>query len=78
MASTSSVTYKHGDRSCVAGGPGGVSCTNTQLTPGISMHIFPSAKKEDAKRRQEWVKFVRTHRPGFTPSASSVLYSKHF
>ena len=77
MAITSRIKVKHGRRSCVAGGPGGVSCTNTRYTQGISLHVFPSDEK-DHKRRQEWIKFVRKHRPQFVPPASSVLCSAHF
>ena len=77
MATTSGIKVKHGGRSCVAGGPGGVSCTNTQYTQGISLHVFLSDEK-DQKRRQEWIRFVRKHRPQFVPSASSVLCSAHF
>ena len=77
MASASRIKTKHRGRSCVAGGPGGVSCTNTQYTQGISVHVFPSAEK-DHKKRQEWIRFVRKHRPNFVPSASSVLCSEHF
>lgn len=78
MASTSGgSSKKHGGNCCVAGGPGRVSCTNTQYTPGISLHIFPSEQR-DGKRRQEWIKFVRKHRPSFTPTARSVLCSTHF
>ena len=28
-------------KSCAAGGPGQISCTNNSYSPGISMHIFP-------------------------------------
>ena len=41
-------------KSCVAGTPNGISCTNTSCTTGISMHRFP---KNDIVRRK-WVKFV--------------------
>ena len=78
MASASSGSSQTSrGRACVAGGPGHVSCTNTQYTPGVSMHLFPNQEK-DAKRRHEWVKFVRKHRPGFNASASSELCSIHF
>ena len=61
-------------KSCAAGGPGLVSCTNTNATPGVSMHQFPS---DEATRRQ-WVKFVHKHRPDFKPTNSSYLCSVHF
>jgi len=59
---------------CVAGGPGVVSCTNSSLTPGISMHLFPSNKGF----RRIWMKFVQKQQPGFKPTKSSVLCSVHF
>ena len=59
---------------CVAGGPGNISCNNTSLTEGISMHTFPS---NDIVKRK-WTKFVRKHRPEFKPSQTSVLCSVHF
>ena len=36
---------KHGGKYCVAGGPGGISCTNRQYTEGVSIHNFPDPKK---------------------------------
>ena len=61
---------------CVAGGPENVSCTNSSLTPGVSMHKFPS---HEATRRK-WVQFVKKHRPHDfkKASTSSVLCSVHF
>ena len=59
---------------CVAGSPGVVSCTNSSLTPGISMRLFPS----NEGLRQIWTKFVQKHRPGFKPTKTSVLCSVHF
>lgn len=74
---TNSTARKRGGRYCVAGGPSGASCKNNQHTDGISMHKFPD--KEKMKNvHQKWVNFVRRHRPGFTPSQSSVLCSIHF
>ena len=67
----------HGGKFCVAGGSHQASCTNSQFTKDISMHNFPSEDK-DPKRRVEWVRFVRKHRPSFTASRSSVLCSAHF
>ena len=58
----------------VAGGLGQVSCSNTSLTTGISMHLFPS---NECLRRQ-WTKFVRKHRPCFKPWKTSVICSVHF
>jgi len=59
---------------CVAGGPGMVSCCNTSLTPGISMHVFPS----DEGIRKKWSRFIQKHRPAFKPSKTSVICSIHF
>ena len=77
MASASDAKRRRsgGGKFCVAGGPGQVSCTNSQFTEGISVHSFPDIK--DA-RRAEWVRFVRRHRPNFNASKSSVLCSAHF
>ena len=52
---------RRGGRYCVAGAPNGVSCKNTSYTPGIRMYQFPS--KPSVK--QQWVDFVRKHRPDF-------------
>ena len=60
-------------RYCVAGAPNDTSCMNHSYTPGVSMHLFP---KNEQQRRQ-WVSFVRRHRAGFTPSATSALCSIH-
>ena len=65
---------KHNGRSCVAGTYGGISCTNTQFTKGVSFHYFP----KNAKRHQQWVLCVRRHRPEFKPSRYSSLCSVHF
>ena len=59
---------------CVAGGPGNISCNNSSLTEGISMHTFPS----DYIVKRKSTRFVRKHRPGFKPSQMSVLCSVHF
>lgn len=59
---------------CVAGGKGNISCNNTSLTQGISMHGFPS----DNILKRKWTQFVRKHRPGFKPSETSVMCSVHF
>ena len=68
---------KRGGRFCVCGGPGGVSCKNTTHTPGIIMHKFPSEKTKVEERRL-WTKFVRRHRPNFSPTPYSVVCSAHF
>ena len=49
-ASALRIKTKHRGRSCVAGGPGGVSCTNTQYIQGISLHVLPSAEKDNKKK----------------------------
>ena len=54
---------KHGSKYSVAGGPGGISCTNRQNTQGVSIHNFPDPKKP--KLYQKLVNFVRRHRPDF-------------
>lgn len=70
---------KKGGKYCVAGGPKEVSCTNSQFTPGISMHVFPSLSNEETTRqRRLWISFVRRHRPNFQATASSFLCSCHF
>ena len=65
---------KKGGKQCVAGTVNGVSCKNGSYTPIVSVHKFPA----DPATRNAWVKFVRKHRPRFTPSGSSVLCSAHF
>ena len=61
-------------KSCVAVGPGNVSCTNNSKREGVSTHMFP---REDAIR-DKWVRFVRRHRADWRPSKTSVLCSVHF
>ena len=63
-----------GGNQCVAGAPGGKSCTNGSYTKGISMHAFPRQKQLLAK----WVCFVRRHRANWKPSKSSKICSAHF
>ncbi|CAH3027799.1 unnamed protein product, partial [Porites evermanni] len=41
---------KHPGKTCVAGGPGGISCTNKSYTPNVSMHIFPKNEKQAAAK----------------------------
>ena len=43
---TGRVSTKSSGRYCVAGGPHGVSCKNSQSTEGISMHRFPKVKND--------------------------------
>ena len=76
-ASTISSSIHHG-QCCVAGGPGGVSCGNSQHTAGISIHIFPNRKK-DSRWFRLWVLFVRQHRPNWSPTSDkAILCSIHF
>ena len=63
-----------GGKTCAAGAPGQISCTNNSYSSGISMHIFP----KNEKVRAQWVKFVRTHRPDWEPTEYSYLCSLHF
>ena len=63
-----------GGQSCCAGGPNGISCTNTQFTVGISIHRFP----KNIKVRKQWIDFVQRHRSGWEPTNTSVLCSVHF
>ena len=60
----------------MAGTPNGESCTNTQYTPGISTHLFPS----EPTVRAQWVKFVRRHRVDFGEPVGKFasLCSAHF
>ena len=69
-----------GGKYCVAGGPGGVSCTNGQYTEGVSIHHFPDQNK-DKDLHLKWVQFVRKHRPSFKgpgPRSQVILCSAHF
>ena len=61
----------------MAGLLNGISCTNGQHTEGKSVHTF-RFKEKDWKRHQTWVRFVRRHRPKWSSSNSSFLYSDHF
>ena len=54
----------------MAGSPSCESCTNTQYTPRISTHLFPS----EPSVRAQWVKFVRQHRVEFLVSQSANLH----
>ena len=65
---------------CVCRGSGLRSCTNTAgirntyHVEGISMHKFPANEEQ----QKICIKFVRKHRPNFTPTNSSVIYSPYF
>lgn len=59
---------------CAAGRPGGVSCNNTNATPGVSMYLFPTNEVS----RNQWLNFVCRHRPDFRPTKTLVLCSVHF
>ena len=48
-----------------------------QFTKDVSLHYFPDIVK-DPKRYQQWVRFVRRHRPKLEPSKYSSLRSVHF
>ena len=53
-------TVPVGGKCCVAGGPNGVSCGNSQHRKGISIHHFPH-KVKDRERHLLWVPaFVRS------------------
>jgi hypothetical protein len=67
----------HSGKYCVAGSPNNVSCKNGQHTEGVSIHNFPSAKKE-LERHTKWVRFVRKHQPRWKPSETSILCGCHF
>ncbi len=53
------------------------SCKNSHHTERVSIHNFPSAKKEP-ERHAKWARFVRKHQPGWNPSETSVLCGSHF
>ena len=57
--------------------PNEISCTNGQHTEGKSLHTFP-LKEKDRNRHQAWVRYVRRHRPKWSSTNSSFLYSDHF
>ena len=61
----------------MSGLPNGICCTNDQHTEGKSVHTFP-LKEKDRERHQAWVKFVQRHRPKWSSTNSSFLYSDHF
>ena len=51
ISSQITVMAKHGSggKTCTAGAPGQISCTNNSCSPGISMHIFPKNEKVTRK-----------------------------
>lgn len=63
-----------GGKYCIAGFANAKSCKNSSYSKGISMHMFPRGDKQ----RTAWTKFVRRHRPGWDPTATSALCSAHF
>ena len=70
---------RRGGLSCVVATPNNQSCTNTQYTPNISLHSFPSI----GLVRKQWISFVRRHHKGnnntlWGPSSTSRLFSAHF
>ena len=69
-------SVKRGGRYCVAGAPNQQSCKNSNKTPGIRMHQFPTYLSIRAK----WVQFIRRHRHDFTDPSSryASLCSAHF
>lgn len=74
---------KLGGKYCCAGGPGGISCKNSQFTNGISMHAIPTPRnnekaQEKERLRKSWLAFVRRHRPNYNASSSTFLCSIHF
>ena len=77
MASTSKSCKPRGRQYCIAGLPNGLSCQNGQYTEGKSIHEFPNKAKEKS-RHQSWFSFVRKHRPNWTGTNSSILWSAHF
>ena len=67
-----------GGKRCVAGGPNGESCGNSQYTPGGSIHHFPHQAKEPS-RYMQWVCFVCRHRPKWAPgNKQAILCGIHF
>ena len=63
---------------CVAGGPSGISCGNSQHSPDISIHHFPH-KIKYRNRHIQWVRFGRRHRPNWSPkSDQAILCGIHF
>lgn len=67
---------KRGGKHCIADGPRGSSCTNTQYSE-VSLHKFPNKTKYPGIYRQ-WLHFARRHRPNYNPSNGSVICSEHF
>ena len=78
VATKGTYTKRDTGKRCVAGGPGGVSCGNSQYTLGKSIHHFPD-KNKYPERFSKWVRFVRRHRPNWTPESNqAILCGVHF
>jgi len=50
------------------------NCSNVANSKGISLHFSPQA----GKVRDQWVRFVRTHRANFNPTGRFGVCSEHF
>ena len=66
-----------GGKRCVAGGPNGESCGNSQRTPGGFFHHFPDREKE-AQRYMQWIRFVQRYRSNWIPGNQAILCGIHF
>ena len=66
-----------GGKRCVAGGPNGESCGNSQRTPGGSIHHFPDREKEP-QRYVQWISFIRRHRPNWVPGNQAIMCGIRF
>ena len=66
-------SIREGEKRCVARGPNGISCGNSQHTPGMSIHHFPDINNDHNGYRQG-VQFIRRHWPNWTlESKQSIL-----
>ena len=75
---SATLSIHKGGKQCVAGGRNSISCANSQHTPGISIHHFPD-KNKDYERYRQWIRFLRRHRPNWTPeSKQTILCRVHF
>lgn len=63
-----------GGKYCVAGFSHQRSCRNSSSSKNISMHKFPT----DKKQRSAWTSFIRRHRRNWNPTTTSTLCSTHF
>ncbi len=78
MASLPSSSKRLSGKRCVAGGHNGASCGNSQYNPEVSIHHFPD-KNKDPNRYFQWVRFVRRHRPNWSPTSNqAILCGIHF